>query len=397
MKYTLSRNITIADTNDFFEGDAPEKYSHGYYILSDERQETDFLINGTIKYFLDKFFIPKTQQEVLQEIEAEVNSDASVFEQTCNTFLKYLIKKNFLVAENTEEPLLSKETLFREGDIIDNYSVLRILSNKSNIDIYLVVDTRNQYNYVLKLLNKNKVSNEHHYQKELKQLEREYEMLYDVKEIPSISHVYGFNKEKELYAYITLEYINGKSLSRYIDEQEPLTKEDCLQIIQGIIYGFSLLHDCKLIHGDIHASNILVLKDKTIKIIDVELSRKVQVENEQVLKFGGVYHYMPPDRINNTTSKKFTTQPDLYSDVYQIGLLIYLILYNTLPFEGFIWEELAFNIKEAEAQYHEESFLNYPVPIPLIAIVKKCLNKKPLDRYANAGEILEEYKNYVFI
>lgn len=222
-------------------------------------------------------------------------------------------------------------------------------------------------------------------------------MLYDVKEIPSISHVYGFNKEKELYAYITLEYINGKSLSRYIDEQEPLTKEDCLQIIQGIIYGFSLLHDCKLIHGDIHASNILVLKDKTIKIIDVELSRKVQVENEQVLKFGGVYHYMPPDRINNTTSKKFTTQPDLYSDVYQIGLLIYLILYNTLPFEGFIWEELAFNIKEAEAQYHEESFLNYPVPIPLIAIVKKCLNKKPLDRYANAGEILEEYKNYVFI
>jgi len=396
MKYKISRNISITNLNEYFEEEPPKEYSQGYYILCDERQERDFLINGTIKYFIDKFSIPKTQPEVLQEIGLEVNSDASTFKETCNVFFKYLTKRKILVDENNDEPVLSKETLFKEGDSINNFTVLKILNNQSNIDIYLVVDINNGSNYVLKLLNRNKVGNERNYQKQLKQLEREYEVLYDVKDIPSISHVYGFNKEKELYAYITLEYINGKSLSKYINKQEPLTKTDCLQIIKGIIYGFSLLHKGNLIHGDIHSSNILVLEDRTIKIIDVGLSRNLQIEKEQVLKFGGVDHYMPPERINVTTSNKFTTEPDLYSDVYQIGLLIYLVLYNKLPFEGFIWEELANNIKQEEAEYSERSFLDDPVPAKLIAIVRKCLNKKPLDRYENAGEILEAYKKSGF-
>lgn len=390
MKYKISRNISITNLKEYLEGEPPEQYTRGYYVLCDDRRKRHFLINDTIKYFIDKFSTPKTQPEVLQEIEAEVNSDASTFEETCGTFFKYLRKRNILVDENNDETILSKETLFKEGDRIDNYTVLKILTNKSNIDIYLATDINNGSNYVLKLLNKNKVGDEHNYQKELKLLEREYEVLYDVKNIPSISHVYGFNKENEHYAYITLEYINGKSLSNYINEQESLTTKDCLQIIEGIIYGFALLHEGDLIHGDIHSSNILILKDKTIKIIDVGLSRNIQAEKEQVLKFGGVDHYMPPERIDITTSNKFTTEPDLYSDVYQIGLLLYLVLYNTLPFEGFIWEELAVNIKEKEATYELYSFLNYPVPEALITIIKKCLNKTPSDRYPNARKILED-------
>lgn len=396
MKYKISRNITITNLNDYCEGDAPEQYLEGYYILCDYRRKRDFLINDTINYFIDKFSIPKTQTEALQEIEAEIKSDASTFQETCGAFFKYLTKRKILVAEDKEEPLLSKETLFKKGDCIDNFTVLEILTNKNNIDIYWAVDNNNTIQYALKLLNRNKADDQHEYQKELEQLEREYEVLYDVKDIPSISRVYGFNKNNDNYAYITLEYINGKALSRYINEQELLTKEDCLQLIKEIIYGFSLLHKGALIHGDIHSSNIMVLEDKTIKIIDVGLSRNVKVEKEQVLKFGGVDHYMPPERINITTSNKFTTEPDLYSDVYQIGLLIYLVLYNTLPFDGFIWEELASEIKEKEAEYDESSFLNYAVPAQLINIVKKCLNKDPLERYRNATEILADYSKHDF-
>jgi serine/threonine-protein kinase len=207
--------------------------------------------------------------------------------------------------------------------------------------------------------------------------------------------VYGFKRNKH-YAYIILEFIDGKSLFNYINEQKLLTKENCLQIIEAIINGFSLLHKIQLIHGDIHSSNILVLEDKTIKVIDVGLSINLQADKKQVLKFGGVNHYMPPERINISSSNKFISEPDLYSDVYQIGLLVYLILYNTLPFNGFIWEELATNIKEKEAEYKESSFLNFSVSPGLITIIKKCLNKNPFNRYANAGEVLADFKKLNF-
>jgi serine/threonine protein kinase len=165
-------------------------------------------------------------------------------------------------------------------------------------------------------------------------------------------------------------------------------------MIEEILTAFSLLHQSNLIHGDIHPSNILVLEDKTVKIIDLGLSRNVQVENNEVVKFGGISFYMPPERINISSVKKYMKEPDLFSDVYQVGVIIYLILYNTTPFKGFIWEELSQNIKTTDAVYPDVSFLNYPVPEQLINIVKKCLNKNPLERYANATEILADYTNY---
>ncbi|MDQ3844013.1 MAG: protein kinase, partial [Bacteroidota bacterium] len=131
--------------------------------------------------------------------------------------------------------------------------------------------------------------------------------------------------------------------------------------------------------------------------IDLGLSRTTEKDKNKVLKFGGVDYYMPPERINISSAKKYTTEPDLYSDVYQIGLLIYLVLYNDLPFGGFIWEELAQSIKEDAVVYPELSFLNYPVSRELITLMEKCLRKNPEERYPSATEILEDFRKFMLL
>ncbi len=73
-------------------------------------------------------------------------------------------------------------------------------------------------------------------------------------------------------------------------------------------------------------------------------------------------------------------------------MLLYLILYNTVPFNGFIWEELAQNIKEGTDSYPELTFWNEPVPASLINLVKKSIHKEPLERYADATKILKDFK-----
>jgi serine/threonine protein kinase len=394
VKYKLSKNVNI-DSIDV-DDNTPPAFRNGYYILADENRRKDFLINETIKLFLDKFSTPKTESDILKELEAETQSVSKEMEETCSTFFQFLCKKKILVPEDKEELPANKKPLYKQGDCINDLNILELLSNKRNVDIYKACDKTTGTTCVIKLLNRDKIGNDHTYQKELSNIEREYILLQNVKHIPSISKAYTFNKDEENFAYITLEYIDGTPLGHFLDETETLNKADCLQMIEEILTAFSLLHQSNLIHGDIHPSNILVLEDKTVKIIDLGLSRNVQVESNEVVKLGGISFYMPPERINITTSNKFTTEPDLYSDVYQIGLLIYLVLYNTLPFDGFIWEELASEIKEKEAEYDESSFLNYAVPAQLINIVKKCLNKDPLERYRNATEILADYSKHDF-
>jgi len=379
------------------EKDIPAIYLQGHYILYDENHDKEYLINDTIKYFIDKFSSPKTKAEVVKEIEAEVKSNNKTIEETCSHFFEFLCKKKILVPENYEEPALVENSLFEEGDSIDGLTILKVISNRRYTEIYLAYDKTHNCNYVIKLLNRSKTSEPKIFDEELRMLEREYSFLQNVEDISSICKVYSFNKMHEQHPYIILEYIKGNSLHRFLKETQLLTKTICFRIIKDILQAFSLLHKKKLIHGDIHSSNILITEDNSVKIIDMGLSVNVEeIEKNELVKFGGVIYYMPPERINLTTIEKFSKEPDLYSDVYQIGMLIYLIIYNKTPFKGFIWEELAQNIKSTNPAFPDLSFLNYTVPRWLINIVKKCLAKNPVERFSNATEIFENFETHVF-
>lgn len=396
IKFKLSKNISLASIADSDEYIAPQQYSHDHYILYDKRRDKDFLINATVKYFIDKFSVPKTQTEMLAEIASDVQDDKTELKETCSAFFNFLCAKKILLPVDTDETFFSAAPLFKKGEKIkEDIIVLEVLSERQYIDIYRVINKASNRVYVIKLLNGNKIKDEKSYRKELSELEREYRILKNVDHVPMVCKAYSFDNEQEHFAYITLEYIRGKSLTDYLDQTKALNEEWCLRIIKSILEAFSLLHASNTIHGDIHSSNILVLRNKGIKIIDLGLSRNVEIEKNEVLNFGGVNFYMPPERINTSSLNKYLKEPDLYSDVYQIGLLIYLVLYNKLPFDGFIWEELAANIKGSNAIFPDVSFLNYAVSAKLVLVIQKCLHKVPGERYKNAIEILEDFKKLV--
>jgi TolB-like protein len=95
----------------------------------------------------------------------------------------------------------------------------------------------------------------------------------------------------------------------------------------------------------------------------------------------GTPAYMAPER--------FQFQPaDARSDVWALGIVLYEMVAGTRPFVG----KTAFEISSA--------ILNKPpaplpakVPIPLRAVIERCLEKNPQDRYANAGEVRAELES----
>lgn len=396
-RYKLSHQICILPLDEGRYAQVPLHYRKEHFILHDKRRNSDYLINGTVKYFLDKFFAARTPGEVIREIAADVQTGADQIKKTCRTFFQFLYKRKILVPENHPETIeagTGKDTLHKENDRLDELIITKLIACNHCIDIYLAVDETDGQAYVIKLLNPKKLTDKK-YKEELADLEREYETLKHTNHLAPISHAFGFYRNSDLSAYIKLEYINGRSLSRYLRDKEELTWADCLQLISNICHAFAQLHACHIIHGDIHSSNILAGEDNSIKIIDLGLAQNRNIEKNEVQSFGGANFYMPPERINLSSFNKFSRPPVFSSDVYQIGLLLYLICYGKEPFTGFVWEELAKNIKESKPSYPPESFLGQPIPAPLIKIIRKALHKNPKSRYKDATGLYREISKAV--
>lgn len=396
-RYKLSKNICLTGLQAFCREQVPVKYRTGHFVLSDKTRNRDYLINESIKYFIDKFSATKSRDEVIAEVAADTESSAEQVEKPCTEFIEYLCKKNILLPDDKTELTLPEKPLYKRGDAINQYVVKHVLDNSHSTHIYIATGPINDRSCVIKLLARNQLSDTKAYEEELASLQREYSLLQRAQDVPSVGRSYAFERDGYGNAYIVLEFIKGKPLLRFVEATKGLTRSDYRLLLTNLLKAFAQLHRCGLVHGDVHSSNVLVNRNKAVRIIDLGLSlKKEELADNQLLKYGGVDYYMPPERINASSVKRFVKPPDFYSDVYQIGLLLYAVLYRTLPFNGFTWEELATDIKESEVRFPRRAAAGFIVPQGLKNIIQNCLGKEPEDRYPDASGILEDYVRYAF-
>lgn len=392
-KYKQSLNIDIYPVSECDYSNIPEEYLLDYYVLHNEVKNKYYLINPTIKFFLDKFLTPITLEQVVSDIQNDFTTNSQEIEKVCKDFFTFLKSKKILVTEDTEKILVENSDLFHSGDEVNGFIITELISSRKDVELYKARIQNQTEDYVLKVLNKNKMKNEQHFIHETGWLHREYEFLQYMHHVPQICKAYSFVKNDQ-YAFIQMEYIHGNSLTRFLDNNTSFTIQDLIILIEKIISPFSELHKKNLIHGDIHSANVMINEMQEIKIIDLGFSSIAEIEKDEVLKSGGVTYYMPPERINQTSLHKYNKRAaDLRSDVYQLGILMYLVLYNKLPVDGFIWEQLAENIQQGNIEYPSLSYTGYEVPLPFINIIKKCLCIQPEKRYENADMLLSEIKS----
>jgi len=254
-KYKLSSNVTIKDIGQYNEENIPQSYRKGFYILNHTSGDRQFLINESIKYYLDKFSPAKSETHVLKLIKAELQTKSKEIEKKCADFFEFLCERNIVVPGAFNENQFTVKTRFKEGDLIDNLKVIKILSESEYLDVYLAADEITNINYVVKFLDGNKTLKKEIYESELKDLENEYGLLKKAKNIPYVCQAHTFKKYKNQYAYIVLEYFESKSLSRFLRKSLIVNLPESLQIIHDFVEAFSLIHKNKLVHGDMHSSN----------------------------------------------------------------------------------------------------------------------------------------------
>lgn len=240
---------------------------------------------------------------------------------------------------------------------------------------------------------------------------------------PNIAHVHDAGTTESGRPYFVMEYVKGLPVTEHCD-QHKLTITERLNLFLQVCHAVHHAHQKGIIHRDIKPSNILVSTedDQAVpKIIDFGVAKATAKTLEQETLFTeqgqlfGTPEYMSPEQAQMTSE-----DIDIRSDIYSLGVLLYVLLTGAHPFdthtlrEGGI-EHIRQVVREtdpktpsarlsglggqaqeiAESRGIEVATLAKRLHNELEWIPLKAMRKERTERYRSASELADDVENYL--
>jgi diguanylate cyclase (GGDEF)-like protein len=206
---------------------------------------------------------------------------------------------------------------------------------------------------------------------------------------PNIVTIYDLGESGD-EAYIAMELMEGRELQEMIYGKRRLLITDALNIAIQVAAGLSYAHQRGVVHGDIKPSNIMVLGDNLVKIADFGIARRVtshvisSTEGKQDEAIFGTPSFMSPEQIQGKPI-------DARSDIFSLGVVLYYLLTDRLPFPE--EDESLLKKQIINVDPEKPGSLNPGIPAELDTILYKCLAKSPDARYKNANDLANDLRS----
>lgn len=180
---------------------------------------------------------------------------------------------------------------------------------------------------------------------------------------------------------IVMEYVEGESLDALIRRKGKLSNEESENIIRQIILALAYLHKNGIMHRDIKPQNFKIQFDGTVKMLDFGIAKnKYTPKLTQVGFVVGTMEYLAPEQ--------FDQKPELKSDVWATGVLLYELLTGYMPFD-------ASNPITLRSKITKGSFTNPKILIPDISEKLLSLIDKTLRVHVANRITAEEMENII--
>jgi serine/threonine protein kinase len=257
------------------------------------------------------------------------------------------------------------------------YEVERLLANGTFCSVFLVKERKKHQHHVVKYVQKlsssspacsslQERSHKNHV-KVLKKLQN-----YPHPNVCKIKEVF----EDDASLLVVQEHVNGGTLLDWVcrSEHKKNREEKARKIFWKLLDAVEFLHNgLWIIHRDLKLENVLLDRNKEPKVIDFNLSTSWSKEKLINTEFCGSLLYCPPEILK----KKPYRGPA--QDVWSLGVLLYVLLYATFPFQP----------EEDETEENEENPLLFPFEDEEGADVHKKDQQKQELRVEIAKKIIE--------
>lgn len=200
---------------------------------------------------------------------------------------------------------------------------------------------------------------------------------------PNIVTIYDAGEEHDL-AYIAMEFLKGADLVPHTKPGKLLPINTVIDIGIKVASALDYAHENSVVHRDIKPSNIMVELDTSIvKVTDFGIARITDASKTKTGIVLGTPSYMSPEQLSG---KKIDGRSDLFS----LGVTLYLLLTGELPFTGDSMAALMYKI--ANEPHTDMRQINPKISESLAMVVNKLLEKQLENRYQTGKAIADDLK-----
>ena len=179
--------------------------------------------------------------------------------------------------------------------------------------------------------------------------------------------------------YIAMEYVDGEELGTAIHHLDRFTLEQKIRLMVDVCRGLHFAHRMGVIHRDVKPANILVTRDRVVKILDFGIARSLGEANmTQTGMVLGTPSYISPELLKGD---EVTHRADMWA----VGVILYELLSGRGPFEAKTVATLIHkSINEPLPPLDAEEL---GLPEPLVSAVTRSLERDPGKRFADLAEM----------
>ena len=186
--------------------------------------------------------------------------------------------------------------------------------------------------------------------------------------------------------FLAMELLPGVDAAQRVRESGPLSVTNACEIIQQAARGIDYAHQQGLLHRDVKPSNLMLLPDGTVKVLDLGLARFAIPDEEAGSSLTSESHVLGTGDFVAPEQGLDARAADERSDIYSLGGTLYFLLTGTAPFASPERDTFA---KKVMAHVNEPSpqvtAQREDLPAALEKTLQTAMAKLPADRFASAA------------
>lgn len=254
-----------------------------------------------------------------------------------------------------------KAESFSSANQYNMYTFLNKIKSGGYGQVYLAQNNVTNEYVAIKQVNCNELTYD-----EIETISREQLYMSTLNHRNIIKYKGFFKYENNIYT--VMDYAKGGELGKYVKEKGKLDENEAKRIFNQIYKGVSHMHTKNLIHRDLKPNNILFLDEdhQQVVIIDFGICGMSNGKNKDVIKAGTLEYSCP----EIASGDEFESSPKI--DVWSLGVILFYMLYGTLPFKGKNDKEIIFSILYKEPNYKP---LQECLSDECVILLKKMLEK----------------------